>query len=61
MARIVYGVQGDVLGDVSRTLALAEEMPRHEFLFLDRGKVPGGIGGCDGSIVREHGFQKPAG
>ena len=39
MARIVYGVQGDALGHVSRALALAEDMPHHEFLFLGGGKA----------------------
>lgn len=39
MARIVYGVQGDALGHMTRGLALAEDMPGHEFLFLGGGKA----------------------
>lgn len=39
MARIVYGIQGDAFGHVSRALALAEDMPNHEFLFVGGGKT----------------------
>ncbi len=39
MARIVYGAMGDALGHVSRGLALAQELHRHQFLFLGGGKL----------------------
>jgi uncharacterized protein (TIGR00661 family) len=39
MARILFGVMGDAFGHVSRALAIAQDMSRHEFLFLGGGKV----------------------
>ncbi|MHB8123073.1 MAG: glycosyltransferase family protein [Desulfuromonadaceae bacterium] len=48
MARICYGVMGDARGHVSRALAIAQEMPHHEFLFIGGGKV---------RILKEHGYQ----
>ncbi len=39
MARILFGVMGDALGHVNRALAVAQEMPQHEFLFLGGGKT----------------------
>ncbi len=39
MARILFGVMGDAFGHVSRALAVAQEMPQHEFLFLGGGRV----------------------
>lgn len=37
MARIFYGVQGDAGGHISRSLAVAELLPEHEFLFAGAG------------------------
>lgn len=37
MARIFYGVQGDAGGHISRSLAVAELLPKHEFLFAGAG------------------------
>lgn len=48
MARILYGVMGDARGHVTRALAIAQEMPHHEFLFIGGGKV---------RILKEHGYQ----
>lgn len=48
MARICCGVMGDARGHVSRALAIAQEMPHHEFLFIGGGKV---------HILKEHGYQ----
>lgn len=39
MARIVYGVMGDSRGHMSRSLAVAQAMPHHEFLFVGGGAV----------------------
>ncbi len=39
MARILYGVMGDSRGHVSRSLAVAQLMPQHEFLFVGGGVV----------------------
>lgn len=39
MARIIFSVMGDALGHISQALAVAREMPRHEFLFLGGGKI----------------------
>jgi uncharacterized protein (TIGR00661 family) len=39
MARILYGVMGDARGHVSRSLAVAQAMPHHEFLFVGGGSV----------------------
>lgn len=39
MARILYGVMGDARGHVSRSRAVAQEMPHHEFLFVGGGVV----------------------
>jgi uncharacterized protein (TIGR00661 family) len=39
MARIVYGAIGDGLGHVCRGLAVAQELPQHQFLFLGGGKT----------------------
>lgn len=39
MARILYGVMGDARGHVSRSLAVAQAMPRHEFLFVGGDRV----------------------
>ncbi len=39
MARIVYGVMGDSLGHVLRSKAMADSLPRHEFLFVGGGTV----------------------
>lgn len=39
MARIFYGVMGDAHGHISRSLAVAQEMPQHEFLFAGGGTV----------------------
>ena len=48
MARIFYGVMGDARGHVSRALAIAQELPHHEFLFIGREKV---------QIFKESGYQ----
>lgn len=48
MGRICYGVMGDARGHVSRALAIAQELPHHEFLFIGRGKV---------QIFKERGYQ----
>ncbi len=47
MGRICYGVMGDARGHVSRALAIARELPQHEFLFIGRGKV---------QILQERGY-----
>ncbi len=39
MARILFGVMGDALGHVNQALALAQEMPGHEFLFMGGGRT----------------------
>ncbi|AFM24218.1 glycosyltransferase family protein [Desulfomonile tiedjei] len=39
MGRILYGVMGDAQGHVSRSLAVAQSLPDHEFLFLGGGSV----------------------
>jgi uncharacterized protein (TIGR00661 family) len=39
VARILFGVMGDALGHVSQALAVAQEMPQHDFLFLGGGNV----------------------
>jgi uncharacterized protein (TIGR00661 family) len=39
MARILYGVMGDSRGHLSRSLAVAQAMPRHEYLFVGGGTV----------------------
>nr|WP_287410381.1 glycosyltransferase family protein [Pseudodesulfovibrio sp.] len=39
MARIIYGVMGDSGGHISRALAVARELPQHEFLFVGGGTV----------------------
>jgi uncharacterized protein (TIGR00661 family) len=35
----MYGVQGDARGHVSRALAISQELPHHEFLFVGQGTV----------------------
>lgn len=39
MSRIVYGVMGDSRGHVSRAMAVAQEMPQHDYLFVGGGTV----------------------
>ena len=39
MSRICYGVMGDARGHLSRALAIARELPQHEFLFIGGGKT----------------------
>ena len=39
MARIVYGVMGDARGHLARSLAVAQELDEHEFLFAGGGVV----------------------
>jgi uncharacterized protein (TIGR00661 family) len=48
MARILYGVMGDALGHVSRSLAVAQAMPDHEFLF---------VGGGRAQLLKDEGYQ----
>jgi len=48
VGRICYGVMGDARGHLSRALAIARELPQHEFLF---------IGGSKAHILREKGYQ----
>ncbi|MBI4964399.1 MAG: hypothetical protein HY913_14065 [Desulfomonile tiedjei] len=48
MARILYGVMGDALGHVSRSLAVAQAMPGHEFLF---------VGGGRAQLLKDEGYQ----
>ena len=48
MVRICYGVMGDARGHVSRALAIAQELPQHEFLFIGGGKV---------QILKERGYR----
>ena len=48
MSRICYGVMGDARGHVSRALAIARELPHHEFLFIGGGKI---------RIFKEKGYQ----
>ncbi|THB65286.1 MAG: hypothetical protein D6E12_13015 [Desulfovibrio sp.] len=47
MARIFYGVMGDSRGHLSRSQAVAQHMPEHEYLFAGGGTVP---------ELREQGF-----
>lgn len=39
MGRILFGVMGDARGHVSEALTIAQEMPKHEFLFIGGDKV----------------------
>jgi UDP:flavonoid glycosyltransferase YjiC (YdhE family) len=39
MSRICYGVMGDARGHLSRALAIAQELPQHEFLFIGGSKA----------------------
>jgi uncharacterized protein (TIGR00661 family) len=39
VSRICYGVMGDARGHLSRALAIARELPQHEFLFIGGGKA----------------------
>lgn len=39
MARILYGVMGDSRGHLSRSLAVAQHMKGHEYLFVGAGQV----------------------
>ncbi len=39
MARILIGIMGDAGGHISLALAVANEMPHHEFLFIGGGRV----------------------
>lgn len=39
MAKIIYGVMGDAGGHINRAIAVAKELPQHEFLFVGGGKV----------------------
>jgi len=39
MGRVLFGVMGDARGHVSEALTIAQEMPKHEFLFVGGGKV----------------------
>jgi len=39
MARILVGIMGDAGGHISQALAVANEMPHHEFLFIGGGRV----------------------
>lgn len=39
MARILVGIMGDAGGHISQALAVANEMPNHEFLFIGGGRV----------------------
>jgi uncharacterized protein (TIGR00661 family) len=39
MSKIFYGVMGDARGHVSRSLAVAQAMPGHEFLFVGGDRV----------------------
>ena len=48
MSRICYGLMGDARGHLSRALAIAQEMPHHEFLFIGGGKV---------QILKERGYR----
>ncbi len=48
MGRICYGVMGDARGHLSRALAIARELPQHEFLFIGGGKT---------RILEEKGYQ----
>ena len=48
MSRICYGVMGDARGHLSRALAIAQELPQHEFLFIGGGKV---------HILKEKGYR----
>lgn len=47
MARILYGVMGDARGHLSRSLAVAQALPDHDFLFAGGGVV---------REVRDYGF-----
>jgi uncharacterized protein (TIGR00661 family) len=48
MARVLYGVMGDARGHVSRSLAVAQSMAGHEFLFIGGDKV---------HLVKSHGYD----
>ncbi len=48
MARVLYGVMGDARGHVSRSLAVAQSMAGHEFLFIGGDKV---------HLVKSHGYS----
>lgn len=48
MSRICYGVMGDARGHLSRALAIAQELPQHEFMFIGGGKV---------KILQERGYR----
>ena len=39
VARIIYGVMGDSGGHINRSLAVAAELPEHDFLFVGGGMV----------------------
>jgi len=39
MGRVLFGVMGDARGHVAEALTVAQEMPKHEFLFVGGGKV----------------------
>lgn len=39
MGRILFGVMGDARGHVSEALTVAQDMPKHEFLFVGGGHV----------------------
>ncbi|MGB6067539.1 MAG: glycosyltransferase family protein [Desulfomonilaceae bacterium] len=39
MARILIGIMGDAGGHISQALAVANELPHHEFLFIGGGRV----------------------
>lgn len=39
MARILYGVMGDAGGHVARSLAIAQQLKRHEIVFVGGGRV----------------------
>lgn len=51
MARIIYGVMGDSGGHINRSLAVAAELPEHEFLFVGDGKT-------ELAAARGHGFVR---
>jgi len=48
VSRICYGVMGDARGHLSRALAIARELPQHEFLF---------IGGSKAHVLGEKGYR----
>jgi uncharacterized protein (TIGR00661 family) len=47
VSKILYGVMGNTFGHVMRTLAIAEQMPEHEFYFVGGGRVPVALAGRD--------------